>query len=451
VNLIRQLVRRTLPNWVLGIGGNITLVAAARAFGLCNNILLARMLRPTGYGIYSYAYAIVTTLSIPAQFGIPTVATREIAACASLGRWGLARGVIRWANWSIVVITTVIMALASLMLAVKAPRLSTPEFDAYVAALALIPLFAFDSLRGAILTGLQRTVLGRLPGDLLRPLLICFALLTASMFDPLIFTTPFGAIALTILAALTAYAIGGVILWRVEPTELTTTTPAYAIRHWNTSALPLGLISGIGFLNQNAGLLIAGSLLPSAAVGEYRVAVLGANFILMFQGAINNAFAPYYAKFYAQRDHASLQTFSARSARLSLSTAALPAAMYLIFGHTILILLFGPAYSPAYWPLVILTVGQLANAAAGSTGIILYMANQETNALLGSSVGTAVNVLACLALVPRLGITGAAIAGAASEIVWSLIWCWRAWKRLAIIPGPLPAILSRAIRRRSGV
>ena len=448
MNLRSKFVRKALPDWALGVAGNVSINVVARGFGLWSAALLARMLHPTGYGIYSYVYAIVATLAIPAQFGIPTVVSREIAVCSSLHRWGLGRGVIRWANWSIFVITVILVALSSLLLFIKAPRLPTPEFDTYALALALIPLLALDSLRGGILTGLRRVVLGRLPGEMLRPFVMCCALLVASALAPSMFSTPLEAIALTVCAAMTAYVIGGLILWRVRPVELKTVKPEYAVRHWNLSALPIGLTGGIGVLSQTAGLLIVGSMLPKAVVGQYRVAFLGANLVLMCQGALTNGLAPYYAQFAAKRDHASLRHFSARHAQAALLMSAPLTAIYIAFGSKLLALFFGPSYSQAYWPLVILSIGHLSEAAVGSAGIILYMAKEETSALFGSATGSVINVCAGLMLVPKIGINGAAIAAASSEIVCVLIWSWGVWRRLAIIAGPIPILMSRAIKQR---
>jgi O-antigen/teichoic acid export membrane protein len=42
-------------------------------------VLLARMLGAEGYGIYAYAFALVTLLAMPAKAGLPQLVVRETA------------------------------------------------------------------------------------------------------------------------------------------------------------------------------------------------------------------------------------------------------------------------------------------------------------------------------------------------------------------------------------
>ena len=57
-------------------------------------IVLARVLGPAEYGVYSYIMAISGLLIIPAQFGFPTLVTREVAKAD--GDPDLIRSVILW-------------------------------------------------------------------------------------------------------------------------------------------------------------------------------------------------------------------------------------------------------------------------------------------------------------------------------------------------------------------
>jgi O-antigen/teichoic acid export membrane protein len=448
IGAIRRLVRRLRGAdlaWARGAGGSGALSAIARVIGLGNAVLMARLLQPAGYGLYSFAYAIAGALAIPAQFGIPTVVIREVAAGQSLGRWGLARGVVRWAHAGVVAFSAVISAGAVAMLVWRAPSLSGTELVTYVAAILLVPLLALDSLRGAVLTGLGRVVLGRLPGELLRPLIMFAVLIAAAIAVPSLVGTAAEAMVWMTVAAACAYVIGGWILYRVRPPALTQAKAAYLVRRWSISALPIGFNSGLAMLNQYVGMLILGALASKVEVGEYRVAVLGASLVVMGLGALNSAFAPYYARSAAAGDRQSLQRFATRSAQLALLLAVPLVFAYAVFGTRMIHLSFGGAYGPAFLPLMILVIGATIDAATGSVGLILYMSQHETDVTLSFAVAATVNIVGALLLVPRLGMAGAAAAAAASEIAWNLVCCWRVWQRLKVVPGPIAIRMTRSV------
>jgi O-antigen/teichoic acid export membrane protein len=59
----------------------------------------------------------------------------------------------------------------------------------------------------------------------------------------------------------------------------------------------------------------------------------------------------------------------------------------------------------------------MANVATGSVGVLLVMTGHQRDAALGTAAGAGLNVLLAVALIPPLGVLGAAIAAAASNVV----------------------------------
>ena len=100
-----QLVRGSVGS----IGINIT----HNLLTLALTIVLARMLGPGGYGIYAYIYALISLLSVPAQFGLPPLIVRETARGQANMEWGLVRGVARWSNSIAILLSTVIILIVS--------------------------------------------------------------------------------------------------------------------------------------------------------------------------------------------------------------------------------------------------------------------------------------------------------------------------------------------------
>lgn len=60
-------------------------------FSLLTAVVLARVLGPEQYGIYSYVLAIVSILAIPAMFGLPSLIVRETAKAEVKQEWCINR------------------------------------------------------------------------------------------------------------------------------------------------------------------------------------------------------------------------------------------------------------------------------------------------------------------------------------------------------------------------
>ena len=70
---------------------------------------------------------------------------------------------------------------------------------------------------------------------------------------------------------------------------------------------------------------------------------------------------------------------------------------------------------------MILTIGQSVNAVSGSVGYILQMTGKE---IVFQNIVTAsvmLNIILNIILIPLFGITGAAVASAASMIFWNAV------------------------------
>ena len=85
--------------------------------------------------------------------------------------------------------------------------------------------------------------------------------------------------------------------------------------------------------------------------------------------------------------------------------------------------LFGHEFGRAYWPLLLLAVGQLVNAWFGPTGMLLNMTGHEREVTRAVTVAAGMNVVLNLLLIPPFGVVGAAIATSASLVFWN-IWLW---------------------------
>lgn len=419
-------------NLIRGATGSIGLKITFTGLNLVLSILLARTLGATDYGIYVYAYALVTLMAVPAQLGLPTLVVREVAKSRAKQQWSLMRGLLLRTNQAVFFITLLLTTLSGTIAWWFRDQLTSVQLNTFAWALVLLPLIALGNLRGAALRGLQCVIRGQLPEHLLRPgLMVLF--IGAIVFTDSQDLTPALAMALHALAAFMAFLVGATLLLRTLPKPVRAAKPAYNTRVWFVSALPLSFIAGMQVINGQTDIVMLGFFTTAEEVGIYRIAAHGAQLVAFTLGAINMVISPHIAHLYAVGDHKRLQQMLTWSARVILASALPVALAFVLFGESILGFLYGPDFTVGYWALVILCMGQLTNAAMGSVAFILNMTGHERDSAWGIGAAASVNALLNLALIPPLGIEGAAIATATSLAIWNIILARRVFKRTGLV------------------
>jgi O-antigen/teichoic acid export membrane protein len=421
---------------VLGAG---TAKIANALLVLATSVLLARVLGADGYGVYSFAFALVSVLAIPAHAGIPTLVTREVAKYHLRSDWAMLRGLVRRANQLVVLFAAVVVPATAAVMYV-ASRFGERPFAGTIAwALLLIPLIALGKVRAAALAGYRRVVQAQLPELLVTPALLLTFTAIAAGARPL---TPEIAMALHGLAAVIAFGVGMALLARATPAEVQAAPPRYETRAWLQSVLPISFIAGMQILNTQASLLTLGAFNSPAEVAHYRVATQIASVVSLILMVTNAVIAPQISRSYHAGNTAELQTITTWSARVT-ALAAVPLAIVIaLFGRELLRLAFGAQFEAAYAPLLLLTGAQLVNALMGSVALLLNMTGHERDTARALLISAVLTVVLTLALTPAFGTTGAATATTIGIAVWNTLLYRRVKERLGI------SSLAIGVRRR---
>ena len=418
-----QLMRGGVGSVAIKIGSTLLNVVLA--------IVLARVLGAEGFGVYSFVFALITIMAIPAQMGLPNLVVRETAKAQAAGDWALMKGLWRWSSVMALAMSVVLMAIGGLAAWIFAASLPEGGLAVFYWGLVLVPLVALGNLRGAALRGLRHVVQGQLPEFILRPAFLIALVLSLHFGLSARALTASDAMMLHAVASLVAFAIGAWLLLRARPGELAAGPQSTARSSlWLKSALPLGLVEGMQLINQNFGLIALGIFVNAHEVGLFRVAQQGATFVSFALVAINMAVSPQFARLYAQGDIEKLRGLVKTSARISFLTALPLATILVLFGDPLLKLLFGAEFGASHFPLVILALGQLAYAFAGPAGYLLYMTGHERDVLWSVAISVVINVIVAAILVPELGALGAAISATCAFFVWNGLLAVRVFYRL---------------------
>ena len=429
-------VGATLLRGVAG-GGGVRMLGMALSFLV--GLQLARGLGPEGYGVYALAMSVVAILGVPAQFGVPQLVTREVAAGHAGEDWPLVRGVLRWADRTVLVSSVAVVAAALGWLLVTGEAAEGPFARTLWVAVLLTPVIALTRVREAAVKGLMHLVVGQVPDLIVRPGVQAALLAGVWLFAfPL---TPASAMGVHLAAAVASLAVAWWLLRGRRPRELQAAHAAVGGGGaWLRASVPMGLTIGLFTLQSHAAILLLGVFSDESQVGLYQVANRVAAFGALPMGLVSTVVGPVMAKLYAAGDHTKLARTSQSMAWAMLGGAGLLLLPLVVLGRPLLSLAFGAEYAAAAAPLAVLALNHLIVAFCGPSATLLNMIRLEREVTKAFLWALPLSVAAAIVLVPRLGATGAAWALVVSTLVWNGL-VWRSSRRLGGIDpsviGPL--------------
>jgi O-antigen/teichoic acid export membrane protein len=381
--------------------------------------------------------AAIGILSIPGQFGLPPLVTREVAAALPSADSGLIRGVVSWAtrfSWGVSLVIAMLTTICALAYSVTAQG---EVAKALLYGAMLVPFMTITRVIGGALRGLHLIVLGQIPDGIVRPLLNVVLLLL--LFSFVKRPTAAEAMAAGVVAAAFSFCTARRILARNLPTGEARRAVGDAKR-WIGSAIPLALTNGLRALEGNVGVLFLGFMATEADAGYFRLAVALAVLFSTPTTLVGNTVIPIFARLFAADDLRTLQRVVTHAARAQFGGVLLVSAPFFVAPRLLLTTLFGANYAPAASVVVLIAVAQLISTAFGPNGNLLNMTGHERRVNFALAISLTINVVTTAALIPLLGLTGAAWAWILGTFAWNLV----AWQFARKFLGINTFILARA-------
>ncbi|GGF98571.1 flippase [Paenibacillus abyssi] len=411
--------QRPAVSKVLARGGSISFLINTTGMGLALllQIILARVLGVTSYGIYAFVTTVITFLVFPAKLGFDTAIVRLIASYRVHGAWSSIKGLLRRSNQITCALSLLISAAGLIMLWIRSSVMSSEQTAAYAAGLASIPLLTLATLRQSALQAIKDVLFAQMPEKILRPVLT-IGLLLLCIYGFGMNAGAGVAMACFAAAVLVTYVLGAFVLrYRIGP-ETAGLEPQYETRRWMAVSLSLMINAGMYLILGQLNVLMMGVMHGSTESGIFSAAVRLAALVSFALTAINMTAAPLLSEMFAKGDTKQLRQVSVLSGRAGFAFAAVVSALFAVLGRWILGL-FGEEFQAAYPALLILAAGQLFSAYCGQNGTLATMTGHQgmlTKALMAATV---LNIVLNIALIPLLGMTGAALAATCSVIGWN--------------------------------
>lgn len=432
-SLIARLLR-SVERWTLdALLASAFIRAAALIAALGVNAVLARLLGPASFGMFAYAMSAVTLAGVVGEVGMRVLALREAARHRVHARGAALHGIVRFGLTATLIASLAICAAGIALLALLAEPVQAETWRLYILSALAVPLVALVNTTSGALRGLGAVAAGLSCEILLRRvfLLGLVGLLAALGLGA---PTAGGAMGLHLMAAILAFAMAAILLWRRLGRWSAGQGVAYEPRAWLLAAGPLWLTAALTTLQGQIDLLMLGALRPADEVGVYRVAVQLAVLAAVAQQIANNVFGERFATASARKDHTQLGRYARQAAWIGTLGASVIFLVYLVAGGQVTGLVFGAPYRSAGLPLILLSGSALVAASTGSSGYLLNTSGHERVVAAWLLAAVGINALANYTLVPLYGPVGAAAATLGATCVWKAGLTVAVYRRLGLNP-----------------
>lgn len=447
---------RMVGGSALTLGSRIT----GAVLGFASTVLAARILGPSGFGLYSLALSIVSLLAVIGTLGLGDALVQRVPLRLKQGGTAAA-STLSSAVRASMVLSLFLAAVVELFGHELSSLLGQPGAYPYVAITSLaVPLAALLNISRAANQAVFEFGGAVLPDGLIRPVTLVLGLSVVLLLGSYSWTVPISYVASYLVAstagwwwvartaAYTRHSPGRTqprrdsgALGRNSVARGMDSTAWRALARLGSSGdsalLPLAftfmVMTLLGTFSQSATTMVMGRMASSAAVGFFSVALRLATLVGFLLVALNMTFAPLISTLWAEGAVERLRNLYIRSTKWLL-IASTPLCLVLIVEGKWMLSLFGPGFQPASLPLAILAAGQLINAGTGSVGYMLAMTGHEQWMVRFQVAQLAVVVVMSVAFVPFWGATGAAVAFSSALGVLNLAALYKVRRLIGAFP-----------------
>jgi O-antigen/teichoic acid export membrane protein len=394
-----------------------------------SQILLARWMGGSDYGIYVYVWTWVLLLGSMMDFGISASAQKIIPEYRTRGEHALLRGFLSGSRWMTFIVSAVISALLAGLVKWLSPWIGASEImPLYIGCLTL-PAFVVANTQDGIARSHDWMRLGLMPQFVIRQTLIIG--LTAGAF----------ALGLHLGATVAMLASAGavwiamlgqmIVLNRRLAVHIEPGPKAYDFRGWLAISLPILLVESFYLLLSYTDVLVLQQFRSSEEVGVYFAVVKTLALVSFIHYAMSATTAHRFAEYHALGDKPRLSAYVAHAIKWTFWPSLAATVLLLALGKPLL-WLFGSQFVTGYDIMFIAAIGLVVRSAIGPVERLLNMLGHQHICALAYALAFVMNVVLCVALVPRFGGHGAAAATSLSLTFETVLLFWIVRRRLGL-------------------
>ncbi len=414
------------PQRVAG-GAAVALAGGGVSFVLSTayQVAVARRLGTAGFGVFILALAVSTFLAEGCDLGLDYGVLRFGAIARGLGALDRLRSVVRRGLLGAFLAGAVAGGLLVAGAGLIADAFDKPALARVLVPLALaVPFTATTEVARASLRALGRAAPSVASDSLVAPAIRLAAALVALHVaaDP-----RHVAIAYTATEVVVLVVTLGMLRRLLPPAGRASTAGLFRY------SVPMSLNRLILYTNNQTEVLVLGFLQPAGLVGVFGVARRLSQLVGSLLASVTVLFNPIVADLHHRQDGQELDRLFKATTRW-LFTVGFPLCLLeLLFAPEIL-RLFGHGFRDGAPALAVLAVGQLVNVGTGTVAGLLAMIGRARLSVCNSLLFLALSVVLDLALIPRWGLIGAAVANATAMVAVNLLRVVQVHAALGILP-----------------
>ena len=406
-----------LPVFIKGAAGSFVAKLIGAALLFLAQVVLARALGVTHYGVYAYVLSWMTVLAIFAKMGFETSLLRFLPEYSVKRQWPLFRGVIRFSFSIVGLVSLAIFLGGQLALSLLQHTLAPELLLSFRIMLFVLPLFAWTAIRQSCLRGLKHVVQAELPEGLLRPLVLIAAVwMLAGRIQSLDAAWAWTA---HLTAVLLSFVFGTILLAGALPEESRRERSSLKRSHWLKVSAPMLLMNSMNIIMSQASIVILGFYKPAQEVALFSAGVRIVTLATFALLAVNSIAAPIISELYYANKKAELQSLLRFSA-FGIAVVTALAALVLILSGRWILGLFGREFVGGYILLVTMLGGFVIKSCAGPASYVLNLTGHQNITARAMIVAVTLSLALSFLLIPRWGAFGAAMASAATMAFWNL-------------------------------
>jgi O-antigen/teichoic acid export membrane protein len=413
-------------------------VVASNAIMAVGTVILARLLSPTEYGLYSVATVPALTMNLFRDWGVNSAITKYVAHFKATGNEEDTRNVVA-AGLVFEILTGLCLSLLSVFLAgfIASTIFHRPEVAPFISVIS-VTIFS-----GSLLTAAQSSFVGFERMELNSLTLVSQAIVKSAV-SPLLVLLGFGVLG-TVLGYTLSYLFAGIlglimlyfVLFR---NQKGTRTNRAKIRHTLRTLLHYGLPLSIasileGFLVQFYSFMIA-IYVSDIMIGNLRVATNFAVLLTFFTIPISTVLFPAFAKLDPKNNRRLLKTVFMSSVKYTALLLVPATAAVMVLSKPMTSILFGEKWVHAPLFLTIYVIGNMLSAIGNLSvaGLLRGLGETKTQMKL-NLLTTLVGIPLGFLLIPSLGLIGALIGPLLAGLPSTFFGLHWIWKRYGITVG----------------
>jgi O-antigen/teichoic acid export membrane protein len=403
---------------------------ASAAIALVSQVLLARWMGGFEYGIFVLVWTTMLILGDLSCLGFNTSIVRYIPEYRERRQLAQLRGVMAASRLIVLVLSTLIAAAGICFVWLVSPYIESFYVIPFCLGIVCLPMLALSDTLEGIARANNWAIRALAPVYLLRPVLIL-----AMMMVALAAGFPADARTALVAAIVATYATTLYQILSITPrtaTEVKGVVPQYHLRNWIVVSLPILFVEGFFFLLTNADVLMVGYFMQPTDVAVYFATVKTIALVHFVYFAVKAGAAQRYAEYAHSDDTGRLAEFARSTATWTFWPSLVLALGLLAIGKPLLSL-FGPGFDAGYPLLYVLLLGVIARASVGPAESLLTMSGHQNVCAAIYAATLAVNVVLNVALIPTLGLLGAALATGVAMMCEAVLLAFTVWRRLGIV------------------